>query len=161
MLTLEILNIGSKNEDVELKITNDNLKLDINEDFELSNDVFEGSSRFSKKYNIWIDEKLDETTYPIEIVAAYGGEKGIENIDLVVKGCENVEEEPQEEEVILPVQQEVIEEPQEEIKQNLPIIASKVVKNIAGEGLPTILVGVLGVLVLIMIVLGVVVVLRK
>ena len=88
LLGFSILNIGEKNEDVNLEITNDALSLNINEDFELTNDAFEPSSKYQKRFNIWLPNNLSKTTYPITITADYGSEKEIENVNLVIDECE-------------------------------------------------------------------------
>ncbi len=88
LLFFSIINIGKNNENVNLKITNENLELAIEENFELSNDVYEESSKHEKRFNLWLPENIDNTTYSIKITANYGSEKEIANVDLVVKSCE-------------------------------------------------------------------------
>lgn len=88
LLSFSLINIGAKEENVNLKIVNEDLKLDINEDFELSNDAFEESSKYENRFNIRIPENIDKMAYPITITAEYGTEKEAANLNLVVNECE-------------------------------------------------------------------------
>lgn len=92
LLEFSILNIGDKDEDVDLEIVNEDLGIDINKDFELSNDVYEESSRYNSKFNIWIPDNLDKGAYPVTITASYGREEEIRNVDLVISECEGAKE---------------------------------------------------------------------
>lgn len=88
LLELSILNIGLNNEDVKLKIENRDLKLDINEEFRLSNKVFKETSKYEKGLNVWLPSNIEKATYPIAITASYGAKKETANLNLVVGECE-------------------------------------------------------------------------
>lgn len=88
LLSLYVLNIGAKEENVNLKIVNEDLKLEINEAFGLSNDPSEESSKYEKRFNIWLPRNISKVTYPITITANYGAQKETANVNLVVSECE-------------------------------------------------------------------------
>lgn len=88
LLDFSIINIGVKDEKVKLEIRNTDLGADITEDFELSNDVFEESSKYGKKFNIRLNNSVNKATYPTAITASYGTEKEIANVNLVVGECD-------------------------------------------------------------------------
>lgn len=157
-LDFSILNIGAKNEVVKLQITNDDLKLNVNENFELSNNAFEESSKYEKRFNIRLPDNIDKKTYPITITAEYGSKKEIGNVNLVVGECEKKEsknetKELKEEEEITGVQmeqspkEEKTEADKEELKE-VTIIDEETNKN-----LPFVLTAVLIILIVIIVAL--------
>jgi hypothetical protein len=87
LLHFSLLNIGAKDEDVRLNVVNDDLGLNIVESFELSNDVYDESSSYEKRFNIWLpdDSKID--VYPITITADYD-EQETETVDLNIGACD-------------------------------------------------------------------------
>lgn len=147
LLELSIINIGAKNEDIDLQIANEDLDIDINENFELSNDAFEPSSKYENKFNIWLpNNDVSKGTYPIEITADYKNEKEIENINLILSESCKKSEQPKETEEITDVQTGIISETEETeagISEEGMTIKETITKN-----LPLLLTVVLGILII-------------
>jgi hypothetical protein len=146
LLYFSIVNLGAKNEKVNLEIANIDLGIDIKENFELSNDAFKASSKYEKRFSLWLPDVLQKGIYSIGITANYGGKKEIENIDLVVSGCG---EEEVEEITVVEI---------DEISEKEGTEAEKEKKEravIRGENLPLVFTAVLILLLVIIIALGV------
>ena len=87
LLRFSLLNIGAKDEDIRLNVVNDELELNIVESFELSNDVYDESSSYEKRFNIWLPDDIEIKSYPITITADYD-DKETETVDLIIDGCD-------------------------------------------------------------------------
>jgi len=155
LLDFSIINIGKDNENVDLEITNEDLKIDINENFELSDEAYEESSKYEKKFNLWLPENISKTTYPIIITATYGSEKETESVNLVVSECEEEKGIVKESEEVTEVKTGEISDKMEETEleeEVKPALATTLREKIGGN-LPLILTLVLGVLILAIILL--------
>jgi len=151
ILYLSILNIGAKNENVNLAITNQELDINIKESFELSNDAFEPSSRYEERYNIWLNDNLDKTTYPITIISSYGSEKETETINLIISECEGTTTKKEETKETTKVQTEQ-ETGKDETKSKT--IKQTITSVKTNSNTPVILAGILTALIVITIALG-------
>lgn len=87
LLHVSVMNLGSEEEDVNLRILNDELDLDISENFELSDEAFELSSKFDKRFSLWVPDDVIKGTYSIPVTVGYGTKEEIETVDLVVSSC--------------------------------------------------------------------------
>jgi len=160
LLSLSALNVGDKDEDVRLRIVNYDLGIDITKSFEVSNDVYDRSSRFEDRFSLDIPEGVDKKTYPISVALEYGSEKEESIVDLVVKDCETL---AKVEEEVTVVKSEVISnvsqtEAEKDIVEGETITAVERIDSNIG-----IILGlVLGILVIVIVGLGVMfLVLRK
>ena len=113
----------------------------INKEFELSNNIFEESSKYENRFNMRLPSNISAKTYPITITAGYGSEKEIENINLVVSECEKKEatektEEAKESEEVTdiqlkePPQEEEVEVGKEKESKEIPEIEEKLDENL-------------------------------
>jgi len=97
LLDFSVINLGKREENVNLEIISKDLGINFNENFELTNDPFKSSSKYEKRVNLLLPDNLDKKTYPISITANYGPEKETKELNLVIDECEkraisNVEE---------------------------------------------------------------------
>ena len=88
LLDLSMLNIGSNDEDVTVKITNRELNLNIEKDFKLTNDAFEPSNRYEDKLSFFLPENINKKEYILTINAEYGSKKETETLKLAVDKCD-------------------------------------------------------------------------
>ncbi len=150
-LELLVLNVGDGEEDVELSIVNEDLELDINEKFELSDDVFEASSKYEKRFNIWLPDDVSKGIYAIIITANYGGEKEMKNLDLSISDCDAS---AAKEDVIDVQTGEISEDFEEGTEAELTKDGMTTVKEVVTRNLPLVLTIVLVVLVVVIVGLG-------
>ena len=144
-LSIGVMNLGTSQEDVIMRVGNDNIGLNKQISFSLDDDPFESESKYSTSIPIQVRGDVEAGTYPILIRAEYsdGAETKDTNVDLVVEDCEkkvvkveeppvqvkNVEEEQNDEveTIVTPPEepiQEIIQEPESTdfFRRNLPII---------------------------------------
>ena len=90
-LTVEVANIGDKDEDVELVISNAELGIQINEFFDLQEgDILDDDETLRRKtYSLNIDDSVKPGNYQIEVDAYYNANKDTEEefVTLVVQEC--------------------------------------------------------------------------
>ncbi|MBW2975291.1 hypothetical protein KY366_06235 [Candidatus Woesearchaeota archaeon] len=156
VLNLSLINAGSEEENVNLRIGNKDLKLDLYERFKLSNKAFDGTSRYINKLNIRIPDNTAQGNYPVSIKADYSGKTESRSLNLFVSECDIKDVVKQEESELSKVSKEVQEEPvslpaagpaeagekaEKEDKKEDPVVQEKINKN-----LPLILTLVLAVL---------------
>lgn len=87
LISVSVLNIGSNEEDVRLRMFNDDLGLDVTKSFELSNDAFEDSIRYMDRFSLSVPLDAEEGSYPISIAFEYGTDEEKTSVDLNVAGC--------------------------------------------------------------------------
>jgi hypothetical protein len=90
-IEFEVVNIGTKDQDVVLTIENSDLGLKIEEKFTLDKDPFDSDSQYKGFYSFGVNE-VAAGSYPIEISMAYSGQKLKETLNLDVEACEIVSE---------------------------------------------------------------------
>lgn len=86
---VEILNLGSEEEDVKLEITNRELGIDIKErDIELGTGTHD-DAEYEKTFPLTVQNSIKAGTYPISINAYYNKDKSItaKKVNLVVEDC--------------------------------------------------------------------------
>ena len=99
-LLMDLANIGANKEKVDLQISNEEIGLNREESFELSQDINEASNRYKEQFNIWIPENISKNVYPITITADYGIIKEKEVVNLVVDTCNTKEEVASERDIV-------------------------------------------------------------
>jgi len=93
-LSVDVLNIGDNEEErARLTISNDDLNLNVVQNFELSDDVFDEDAEYSYSTMISLDEDFPAGVYPIEIHAYYSSThlSDTRTIDLIVRDCGELE----------------------------------------------------------------------
>lgn len=93
-LDLNILNLGRKEEDIKVKITNTDLGLNIiEEDIELDTGT-DDDAKYEKTYKLRIAENMVEGSYPINVKVYYnnGRFSRTKNVDLVIEDCKEIKE---------------------------------------------------------------------
>ncbi len=112
-LNVNVVNMGSEEEDVVLKIINTELELIKQLSFELDNDPFDDDSKYNTKFTITIDEEQEAGVYPLMIRVDYSSKTTENIVELELEDCEeNIEE------TKTNVQQNIIsEKPQTETSQ--------------------------------------------
>jgi len=86
-LGFRIINTGTHDEDVKLKIGNEQLGVNMEESFKLSEDPDDSDNSYENDYYIKIDEDVAAGSYPILISAEYGDEEVSEIINLNIEDC--------------------------------------------------------------------------
>jgi hypothetical protein len=86
-LDFRIINIGSNDEDVNLRIENEALGINIEDEFELSEDPDDDDNEYRKEFVIKIDESAAAGSYPLKVIAEYGSLEESESIDLEIENC--------------------------------------------------------------------------
>lgn len=92
-LDIEVVNLGTEKENVNLEISNAELGINIKEYFNLDNDPFDDESKFKKTYLITIPNEQREGEYPLKINAVYNSESEEKIIALIIEGCKEIKEE--------------------------------------------------------------------
>jgi len=158
LLSFSVINLGGEEEDVELQIVNEELEIDIKESFELSNDAFEASSKYEKRFNIWLPDDVSKGTYALMVTADYSGEKETQNVDLVISECEGAAkvEEDKESEEVTDVQTGDVSDDEDGTEAEVTEEERTTTEKTIAGNLPLVLTGVLGVLIVLIIVLFVV-----
>ncbi len=87
-----LVNVGEKEEDVTLTITNDALAISQKYTFKLSNDPFDDESSYSSSYPIIVNDSAAAGTYPLLVEASYSGKTQKTAVDLIVEDCERTGE---------------------------------------------------------------------
>jgi len=144
-VNLEVLNIGSKEEDdIKVEIKNDDLGINfVQRSIELETDPFDNDDEYRKSLSISVGSEVAPGTYPIKVnlFISSGALFGSETLNLVVNECgagsvedeeiieeDVVEEEEREEEETVSVQEpEVTEEEEEGIK--IPILEESITET--------------------------------
>ena len=156
LLDFSLLNIGAKDEKVKLNIVNEELGLNIVESFELSNDVYDESSMYEKRFNIWLPDGSKVDVYPITITASYDGEE-TETVDLSVSNCDGqvAVTQPEAGEIVTGVQIGDVSDESAVIEAELIEEDTTVMESVITNNLPLVLTGVLVVIVMIIFALGI------
>ncbi len=89
-LTASLINIGANKEDVQLKILNSDLEINLQDNFLLSNNPFKNNSGIMKEYNLAV-KNVKGGIYPLQIIISYNGKEKKEVIDLSVECKEYLE----------------------------------------------------------------------
>ena len=84
---LEILNLGKKEEDVELFITSSALSIDYYTNFTLSEDPDDSDNDYSNMFDFSIDSKLAAGSYPIDVRTSYSSKTETKTLNLLVQEC--------------------------------------------------------------------------
>lgn len=87
-LNLNIVNMGTNDEDVVLKIINDELELNEQLSFELDDDPFDSDSKYSNSVIISVDKEQEASIYLIRVRADYSSKTTEKTVELEVKDCE-------------------------------------------------------------------------
>ncbi len=90
-LTVEVANVGEKDENVELSVSNQELGIQVNEFFKLSEgDVTDDEdTRRRKAYTLNIDDSVKAGNYQIAVDAYYNANKDVEEefLTLIIQDC--------------------------------------------------------------------------
>ena len=104
-LDTNIINMGTNEEEVVLKVTNSELELSKQTSFDLGDDPFDDDSKFSTLFTISVDKDADAGIYPITVRADYDGRTAEKVVELEIEECEK-KEEKEEEEVVVTIEEE-------------------------------------------------------
>jgi hypothetical protein len=88
LLSISLLNTGKNNENVVLELVNEELGINAEYRFKLSNDVYEAASSYKNQLNVPIPSDANVGAYPLKVIANYGSTKAIEDVELRIKTCE-------------------------------------------------------------------------
>ncbi len=86
-LSFTIVNIGSKDEPVDLEVKHDILGISFNDSFHLNNDPFEEGSTAKKVYAIPLNPQSPSGSYPLNANAFYEKKVSVGNATFVKKDC--------------------------------------------------------------------------
>ncbi|MBU0627597.1 MAG: hypothetical protein KKC75_00265 [Nanoarchaeota archaeon] len=89
LLSLTVLNLGDNKENVNLKIFNTELGINLNEKVELLNDPSDPSGKYEQRLNVLIPEGVEKKTYTLTIDAEYGNNRETEKLEIVVDNCDS------------------------------------------------------------------------
>ncbi len=147
-----LINLGTKEENINLEIMNKELGLYINQKITLSEEPFDKENMFSGLIPVTINENAKAGNYPISVRAVYnnGNSEGKKTLNIIIKDCQNKISEKEEKKEI--ERKKKIEEPLEKVtaqvvyqqEENDPIVL------IAGVGIA---VGILAIIVVIVLLL--------
>lgn len=159
LLDFSILNVGSNDQKVSLYIVNDNLGININENFDLKHEPYGTSNKYGKIFNIRLPDKLEKKSYPLEITAEYGSNKEVGNVTIVSvcgesEGSSGVKESGAEQSVVAG-QGEASSEQEQAISQEETKGIADAAKETVTSNMPLALMVVLSILIMIIIGLGV------
>tara|TARA_B100001971_G_scaffold212598_2_gene243237 strand:+ start:347 stop:1801 length:1455 start_codon:yes stop_codon:yes gene_type:complete len=121
-LDVSVMNMGTNEEDVSLKVSNSELEISEQTSFELGEDPFDDDNRYSSRFTITVDEDAEAGVYPITVRADYEGKTTGKVVELTVSDCEKKVGE-----------EEVIETVDLEQGTGLNDITANVVKTIGDE----------------------------
>lgn len=127
-LDIVVINMGTNEEDVVLKVINADLGLNKQLNFELSDDPFDDDSKYSTSFTITVDNDQEAGVYPITVSADYGSKTAEETVELKVEDCKIKEGEEKEEDIIVNIEQE-----EQESTANSEEITANVVEEVKSD----------------------------
>ncbi len=146
-----IINLGKKEEDVILEITNSELNLNIKKKNTLSEDPFDEDNKFSGLIPIKISDEVKAGNYPIEVKAIYnkGSDEIKKALNLVIKDCDKKigEEEKK---------GEVVEE--EEMEK---VTGQVIYEQLEKEDHSVLFVGLAAIIIIVALLIGIVIIVKK
>jgi hypothetical protein len=131
-LEVDVVNLGVNDETVKLAISNEELGINIQEFFELSQDPFDKDNSFSKTYKIILPSGISPGIYLLRADLFYGNDIESSTVEVNIKCEENVLElEEESKEIEETVQTQTVQTPK--IMQTTANIAGAAVSNTAEE----------------------------
>ena len=112
-----LINLGTKEENINLEIMNDELGLYINQEITLSEEPFDKENRFSGLMPVAISENAKAGEYPISVRAVYnnGNSEEKKTLNLIIKDCEKAVFEEKTTELVEEKKEIIQEEPLEKV----------------------------------------------
>ncbi len=123
ILIASVLNLGIKKENVQLIISNAELRISLQEKFSLNNDPFRKESEFEKEYQL-VPKNVKPGVYPISVKINYTGGEKEQMINLNIKECAESLEIKNEGDIIELGQKEITEKSFIEKDKSLILIIS-------------------------------------
>ena len=90
-LSFKVMNLGTNDEPIHIKIENPNLGLSATESVELSEDPDDDDNTLEKVLGFLVSQEVRAGTYPISITAEYDDEEETETVNLKIEDCETYE----------------------------------------------------------------------
>jgi len=92
-LNLNLVNMGTNDEDVVLNIINDELELNEQLSFKLDDNPFDSDSKYTNSVIIAADKEQEASIYPIRVRADYSSKTTEKTVELEIQDCDGAIEE--------------------------------------------------------------------